>query len=185
MSEARHRLRCRPAYLRGEAWYPSKALLKRIRDDGWSVVCRLQKPRRGHGLPWRAYRRHPDWAETGWLSGGVTVLVVRDGATYDATHRLTRPAAEVRQVYRVSAHMAEVIRVGQDQLGLRGCQARSARAHLHQMSCCFGAFFVLEQECHMRGLSIYKRKRRLSCQGHTVTSRSGATQTDCVTPVIE
>jgi hypothetical protein len=32
LSYARHRLRCRPAYLRFDAWYPSKALLKRIRD---------------------------------------------------------------------------------------------------------------------------------------------------------
>jgi hypothetical protein len=32
LSYARHRLRCHPAYLRFDAWYPSNALLKRIRD---------------------------------------------------------------------------------------------------------------------------------------------------------
>jgi hypothetical protein len=32
---ARHRLHCRPAYVRFDAWYPSTALLQRIRDDGW------------------------------------------------------------------------------------------------------------------------------------------------------
>jgi hypothetical protein len=35
LSYARNRLRCRPAYILFDAWYPSKALLKRIRDYGW------------------------------------------------------------------------------------------------------------------------------------------------------
>ena len=72
-----------------DAWYPSKALLKRIRDYGWYGVCRLKQNRRFHGQPLRAYRRQPSWAQTGWLTGGLTVLVVRDGAQYFATNRLT------------------------------------------------------------------------------------------------
>jgi hypothetical protein len=32
LSYARHRLRCRPEFVLFDAWYPSKALLKRIRD---------------------------------------------------------------------------------------------------------------------------------------------------------
>jgi len=32
LSYARHRLRCRPEYVLFAAWYPSKAVLKRIRD---------------------------------------------------------------------------------------------------------------------------------------------------------
>jgi Transposase DDE domain len=168
LSYARNRLRCRPAYILFDAWYPSKALLKRIRDDGWYFVCRLKKNRRFNGLPLRAYRRHPYWAETGWLAGGLKILVVRYGAKYFATNRLTLPAAEVRQVYRIRAQIEEVIRVCKDQLGLSGCQARSERAQLHHMICCLVAFCVLERECPMRGLSIYKLKRRLSCQGRTV-----------------
>jgi DDE superfamily endonuclease len=80
LSYARHRLRCRPADVLFAAWYPSKALLKRIRDDGWDVVCRLKKNRQFNGQPLRAYRRHPYWAETGRLTGGLTALVVRYGA---------------------------------------------------------------------------------------------------------
>jgi hypothetical protein len=34
LSYARNRLRCHPAYVLFDAWYPSKALLKRIRDYG-------------------------------------------------------------------------------------------------------------------------------------------------------
>jgi DDE superfamily endonuclease len=59
LSYARNRLRCRPEYVLFDAWYPSKALLKRIRDYGWYVVCRLKKNRRVNGQPLRAFRHHP------------------------------------------------------------------------------------------------------------------------------
>ncbi len=165
LSYARNHLRCRPAYVLFDAWYPSKALLKRIRDYGWYVVCRLKKNRRFNGQPLRAYRRHPDWAETGRLTGGLKVLVVRYGAKYFATNRLTLPAAEVRRLYRARAQIEEVIKVCKDQLCLTGCQARSERAQLHHIICCLAAFCVLERERHERHLSIYKLKRQLSFRG--------------------
>jgi hypothetical protein len=43
LSYARNRLRCRPAYVLFDAWYPSRRLLKQIRDYGWSFVCRLNR----------------------------------------------------------------------------------------------------------------------------------------------
>lgn len=82
ISYARNRLRCHPDYVLFDAWYPSTALLKRIRDDGWYFICRLQKNRRFNGQPLRASRRHPYGAQTGRLTGGLKVLVVRDGAKY-------------------------------------------------------------------------------------------------------
>jgi hypothetical protein len=151
-----------------DAWYPSKALLKRIRDYGWYFVCRLKKNRRFNGQALRAYRRHPYWAESGWLSGGLKVLVVRYGAKYYATNRLTLPAAEVRRRYRVRAQIEEVIRVCKDQLGLNGCQARSERAQMHHLTCCLVAFCVLERERHDRHLSIYQLKRQLSFKGRSL-----------------
>jgi hypothetical protein len=65
----------------------------------------------------------------GWPPGVVLkVLVVRYGAKYYATNRLTLSAAEVRLLYRVRSQIEEVIRVCKDQLGLTGCQtARSGR----------------------------------------------------------
>ncbi len=69
----------RPAYVLFDAWYPSKALLKRIRDYGWYFVYRLKKNRRFNGHAVRRHWRHPYWADVGWLSGGLKVLVVRHG----------------------------------------------------------------------------------------------------------
>jgi putative transposase len=168
LSHARNRLRCHPDYVLFDAWYPSRRLLNRIRDYGWYFVCRLKKNRRFNGQPLRAYRRPPYWAECGWLTGGLKVVVVRYGAKDYATNRLPLPAAEVRRVYGVRAHIEEVIRVCKDPLGLSGCQVRSARAQLHHISCCLTAFCVLERERHDRHLSLYKLKRLLSFQGRSM-----------------
>jgi hypothetical protein len=168
LSYARNRLSCRPAYVLFDAWYPSRRLLQRIGDYGWYFVCRLKKNRRFNGQALRAYRRHPYWAETGRLTGGQKVLVVRYGAKYYATNRLTLLATEVRRLYRVRAQIEEVIRVCKDQLGLNGCQARSERAQRHHITCCLVAFCVLERERHDRCLTIYKLKRQLSYQGRTL-----------------
>jgi Transposase DDE domain len=165
LSYARHRLCCRPAYVLFDAWYPSKALLKRIRDYGWYFVCRLKKNRRFNSHAVRHHRRHPYWAEVGWLSGELKVLVVRHGKKYYATNRLTLPPPEVRRLYRLRAQIEEVIRVCKDQLGLSGCQARSERAQGHHVTCCLVAFCVLERAHHDRRLTIYKLKRQLSYHG--------------------
>jgi hypothetical protein len=80
LSYARNRRHCRPKYALFDVWYPSRQLLKRVRDYGWYFVCRLKKNRRCNGQPLRVYRRPPYWAESGWLTGGLKVLVVRYGA---------------------------------------------------------------------------------------------------------
>jgi putative transposase len=168
LSHARNHLHCRPAYVLFDAWYPSKALLKRIRDYGWYFVCRLKKNRRFNGQAVRHYRRHPYWMASGRLSGGLKVLVVRYGAKYYATNRLTLSSAEVRRLYRVRSQIEEVIRVCKDQLAFTGCQARSERAQMHHVACCLVAFCVLEQERHAQQLSIYKLKQQLSFQGYSL-----------------
>jgi putative transposase len=169
LSDARHRLRCRPDSVRFDTWSPSRALLKRVRDYGWDFVCRLKKNRRFNGAAVHVYRRHPYWAATGRLTGGVKVLVARDGAKYHATNRLTLAAAEVQRLYHFRAQVEEVIRVCKDQFRLSGRQARSERAQRHHIACCLAAFCVLERERHDRGLSIYKRRRALSCHGRSIS----------------
>jgi hypothetical protein len=59
LSYARNRLRCRPKYVLFDAWYPSRRLLKRIRDYGRYFVCRLKKNRRFNGHAVRHHRQHP------------------------------------------------------------------------------------------------------------------------------
>jgi len=139
-----------------------------VRDDGWYVVCHLKQKRRFNGQAVRQHRRHPYWAERGWRSGGLKVLVVRPGKKYDATNRLTLAAAEVRRLDRLRSQSEEVSRVCQDQLALTGCQARSERAQLHHVVCGLIACCILERERHQCGLSVYKLKRQLSLQGRSL-----------------
>ena len=51
LSYARNRLKCKPQFVLFDSWYPSKKLLKRLRDYGWYFVCRLKKNRPVVGLP--------------------------------------------------------------------------------------------------------------------------------------
>lgn len=167
LSDARNRWCCRPAYGLFEAWYPVQKLRKRIRDYGWSFVCRIKKNRRFKGKAVRHYRRHPYWAEIGWLNGGSKVLVVRHGKKSSATHRLTLTAPEACRQYRFRSHIAEGSRFCKDQRGLTGCQARSRVAQEHHLTCCLLAVCVRARERHDRGLSIYKLKRRLRYRGRS------------------
>jgi hypothetical protein len=66
-------------------------------------------------------------------------LVVRPGATYDATNRLTLPAVEERRLYCLRAQSEAVSRVCAEQRRLTSGQAHSERALLHQMTCCLVA----------------------------------------------
>jgi hypothetical protein len=167
-SDARHRLRCRPESVPLAAWSPATALLQRMRTDGGEFVCRLQKHRRCNGHAVRHQRRHPDWAESGWLTGGPKVLGVRYGKQDSATQRLTLTALEVRRLSQVRSPSAAVMRVGQEQLGLTGGQARSARAPRHHLACGLAAFGVRERERHDRHLSSYPLKRQLSFKGRSL-----------------
>jgi hypothetical protein len=142
--------------------------LKRLRADGWDVVGRLTTNRRCNGHAVRAYRRHPSWAATGRLTGGFTVVVVRDGAKSYATNRLTLTATEVRRLYRVRAQIEEVITGCTEQFSLSGCQARSARAQRPHIACGLAAFCVRERERHDRGRNIDTRRRALRCNGRSI-----------------
>jgi Transposase DDE domain len=168
LSSARNRLRCRPDDVLFDAWSPPRSLLKRIRDHGWDFVCRPKRNRRFNGHAVRQHRRPPYRTETGWLSGGLKVRVVRYGKRYYATNRLSLAAVEVRRLYRVRAQIEELIRVCKDHLGLARCQARSAGAQQHHIACCLSAFCVLERERHDRQLSIYQLKRQLSFKGRSL-----------------
>ena len=70
LSYARNRLKCKPHFVLVDAWYPSKKLLKRIRDYGWYFVCQLKKNRVFDGQALRAYKQQPYWHAVGTLTGG-------------------------------------------------------------------------------------------------------------------
>jgi len=176
LSYARNRLRCKPQCVLFDSWYPSKTLLKRIRDYGWYFVCQLKKNRRFEGAPLFQYLHQPYWQATGCLSGDLKVFVVRYRRKYYATNRLSLSAQEVRTLYRQRQGVEEVIRVLKSQLSLEGCQAgykrSSAEASLpregaqeHHIALCLVAYLLVERERLDHGDTWRQRKRQLILTG--------------------
>jgi hypothetical protein len=176
LSYARNRLRCKPQFVLFDSWYPSRKLLKRLRDYGWYFVCQLKENRRFEGRPLSQYLQQPYWQATGVLSGDLKVLVVRYRHKYYATNRLSLSAKEVRTLYRKRQEVEEVIRILMSELGLEACQAgyrRSCNAKLrapegaqeHHTALCLVAYLIVERERLDQGNTWRQRKRQLILTG--------------------
>ena len=155
-----------------DSWYPSKQLLKRIRDYGWYFVCQLKKNRRCEGRALRSYKQQPSWQALGSLSGGLKVFVVRDRRTYYATNRLTLTAQEVRRLYRTRPAVEEVMRGLKSQLSLEACQGGCTRSwkakssakegvQSHHIAVCLVAYLIVEHERLAQGCPWRQLKRQL------------------------
>ena len=176
LSYARNRLKCKPHFVLFDSWYPSKKLLKRIRDYGWYFVCQLKKNRTFDGRALHTYLQQPYWQAVGALTGGLKVFVVRYRRKYYATNRLTLTAPEVRTLYRKRHEVEEVIRVLKSQLNLEGCQGGYKRvmatqpypkadAQTHHIALCLVAYLIVERERLDQGYTWRQLKRRLILQG--------------------
>jgi hypothetical protein len=176
LSYARNRLKCKPHFVLFDSWYPSKRLLKRIRDYGWYFICQLKKNRTFDGRALHAYLQQPYWQAVGSLTGGLKVFVVRYRRKYYATNRLTLTAQEVRALYRKRHEVEEVIRVLKSQLSLEGCQVGYKRvmatqsypkagAQTHHIALCLVAYLIVERERLDQGSPWRQLKRRLILQG--------------------
>ena len=176
LSYARNRLKCKPHFVLFDSWYPSKKLLKRLRDYGWYFVCQLKKPRGFEGRALRDYKQQPYWHAGGALRGGLKVFVVRYRRKYSATNRLTFTATEVRTLYRKRHEVEEVIKVLKSQLSLEACQGGYTRswkaktstqqgAQTHHIALCLVAYLIVERERLVQGCTWRQLKRRLILRG--------------------
>jgi hypothetical protein len=179
LSYARNRLKGKPQFVLFDSWYPSKKVLKRIRDYGWYFVCQLKKNRSFDGRALHAYLQQPYWQAVGTLSGGLKVLVVRYRRKYYATNRLSLTAKEVRAHYKRRHEVEEVIRTVKGQRSLEACQAgyrRSCEAkplstdgvQTHHIALCLVASRIVEHERLAQGCTWRQLKRRLILQGSRV-----------------
>jgi hypothetical protein len=175
-SYARNRLHCKPRYVLFDSWYPSRKLLKRIRDYGWYFVCQLKKNRTFEGQPLQGYRRQPYGHAVGRLSGGLKVCVVKDRRKYYATNRLGLTAQEVRGLYQWRHEIEEVIKFLKSRLSLEACQAGYTRSstgthqqregvQAHHIALCCTAYLILERERLDQGVTLHQLRQKLIVKG--------------------
>jgi hypothetical protein len=179
LSYARNRLHCKPQCVLFDAWYPSKPLLKRMRDYGWYFVCQLKNNRRFAGKPLVRYLSQPSWQATGSRTGGLKVCVVQYRRKYSATNRLSLSAKEVRTLSRKRHEVEEVMRVFKSHLGLEGCQGGDKRAlteqpyreegaQTHHIALCLVTYLIVERERLDQQCTWRQLKRRLILRGSRV-----------------
>jgi len=159
-----------------DAWYPSKKLLKRSRDDGWDGLCQGKNNRRLEGKPLVRSLQPPSWQATGRVSGDLQGCVVRSRRQYSVTHRLSRSATEGRTLSRQRQEGEEVLRVLTSPRRLEGgpagdrrSSAESSRpregAQEHPLALCLVSYLLVERERRDHGETWRQRKRQLILRG--------------------
>jgi putative transposase len=155
------RLGLQPDYVIMDSWYSAKALLKQIRGYGWHYLTRLRKNRNFNGQQLACQWRHRFAHAQGKLSGGVEVLVVKDGARYLATSDLTLSVRQVKALYGQRQQIEEFFRLMRGQLRWHQCPARSQAAQTAHLHLCLMAYCVLEEEAVRQQTTIYRLRRNL------------------------
>jgi len=173
LSYARNSLKLKPEFVIFDSYYSSKKLTHRLRDYGWYFICQLRKNRKFGGKKLQDYHKQPYWHDTGRLSGGLKVLVVKHGYKYFCTNRLSLLAATVRTVYKQRQGIEEVFKFLKSKLGVECCQVGYSRqkwnmhkkpkseAQEHHLALCLVAYVILERERINRGITIQKLRQQL------------------------
>ena len=150
-----------PDYLLMDSWYSAKALLKQVRTYDWHFVTRLKKNRNFSGKPLKQHWPQRFGHAQGKLSGGLEVLVVKDGKRYLATSDLNLSVVQVKALYGQRQQIEEFFRLLRGQLRWHQCPARSRAAQTAHLHLCLIAYCVLEAEAVRRQTTIYRLRRVL------------------------
>ena len=136
-------------------------MLKQIRGYDWHYVTRLRKNRNFNGpqlaRPWRHRFGHA----AGRLSGGLEVLLVKDGPRLLASSDLTLSVRQVKTLYGQRQQIEEFFRLMRGQLRWHQCPARSQAAQTAHLHLCLMAYCVLEAEAVRQEMTIYRLRRKL------------------------
>jgi hypothetical protein len=150
-----------PEYVLMDSWDSAKRLRKQSRAYGWHLVTRLKKNRsfRGKALAGQWPQRFGH--ATGSLSGGLAVLVVKDGKRYLATSALTLRVVQVKALYAKRQQIEEFFKILRGQWRWHQCPARSRAAQTAHLHLCLMAYCVLEVEASQQQTTIYRLRRQL------------------------
>ena len=156
-----HHLGLQPDYVLMDSWYSAKRLLKQIRAYDWHFVTRLKKNRSWNGKQLRYHWRRRFGHGTGKLSGGLEVLVVKDGHRFLTTSALSLSVPQVKALYAKRQHIEEFFKLMRGQLRWHQCPARSQAAQVAHLHLCVLAFLVLQEEAVQQKTTVYQVRRKL------------------------
>jgi len=155
------RLGLQPEYVLMDSWYSAKVLLKQMRCYDWHFVTRLKKNRHFNGQRLSRHWPHRFGHARGQLSGGLEVLVVKDGKRYLATSDLTLDLRQVKALYGQRQQIEEFFKILRGQLRWGQAPARSQAAQMAHLHLCLMAYCVLETEALRQHTTIYRLRRVL------------------------
>lgn len=150
-----------PDYVLMDSWYGAKALLKQVRTYDWHCGTRLKRNRNFNGKPLRQHWPQRLGHAQGQLSGGLEVLVVKDGKRYLASSHLSLSVVQVKALYGQRQQIEEFFRLLPGQLHWHQCPARSRAAQTAHLYLCLIADCALEAEAVRRQTMIYRLCRTL------------------------
>ena len=166
LSYARNRLKLKRVQgVLFDSWYSSKAILKRIRDYGWHFYTQVKSNRCFNGKQLKHYQRGSCWHETGSLTGGLKVLLIRRHKKFYITSNLNLEWRESYEIYRFKRQIIEeVFKIIKGQLCL--CFPSDKKEHHwdYHIALVLSAFVVLESFRRKYNLSPYKMKEELVCR---------------------
>ena len=155
-------LHLKPLYVAFDSWYASGKLMKAIREYRWHFVTQLKSNRTINGIPLKEIQRNPYWMMTGKLSGGLKVLIVRNGKKYFAASNLKLSKQELLAEYKSRWEIETVFKMLHSKLGLDRCESRKLRAQEAHFHLCLMAYAIFAQEKFASGKSLYQLKRNCS-----------------------
>lgn len=159
------RLGLQPSYVVMDSWYSAKRLLKQTRSYQWHFVTRLRKNRSFDGAQLRRHWPHRFGHARGQLTGGVEVLIVKDGKRYLATSDVGLSLREVKAIYGQRQQIEEFFKLMRSQLRWGQCPARGQAAQTAHLHLCLMAYCALEAEAARRRTTIYQLRRSLFREG--------------------
>ncbi len=180
LSYARNILKLKPDYVLFDSWYASERILKRIRDYGWYFISQLKKNRKFNSTALKKYRHQPYWTDSGCLTGGIKVCVVKYRHKYFATNRLSMDPKQIRMIYKVRWQIEEVFKLLKSHLGVEECQSgyqlkgkpRCQAAQEHHFVLCLIAFSIIERERIDKNITWQKLRLHLTLKRQSLVIAS-------------
>lgn len=160
----KHELHIYPLGVLFDSYFGSKHMMKMLYKWGWIFCTQIRRSRKFNGTRVDKKTFRPYWTATGYLQGGIKVVVARHGRKYYCTNDLSLGHSTIRTLYRNRWSIEEIFRFTKSKLGIEQCQARSLTAQKAHFTMCFIAYTILQKESLMKNLTDYQIKSELSFQ---------------------